>query len=264
MRTHLFTTLMLATATLLASSSLAFSDEQVNTAAFVVEGRLHRGEQQQPYMTTRTVFHGNRAYDQLPNTTRTTVFDFENRLAYLADTKRSIRTDITFRRVVEQLAQLNKYAAEGGGLIAFLAQPTFVHEFHPNSSTITLSSPWLTYVAEGHQSSSDTTERFLEFADWSAQLANVVHQSPYPAQARLELNEDLRKRNWRVTKVTRTGGPRSPKLGTVLCKRSYRMELSKQEIDFIRATEKQLKEFKRVAFSDYFSDEVSRALAAKK
>ncbi len=264
MRTHWFTTLLLATANLLTVQSLAFSDEQVNTAAFVVEGRLFRGEEKQPYMTTRTVFHGNRAYDQLPGTTRTTVFDFEKRLAYLTDTKRSVRSDITFTKVLEQVAQLNKYAEEGGGFIAFLAKPTFVHEFHPFASTVTLSSPWITYTAEGHQSSSDITERFLEFADWSARLANVVHQSPYPAQARLELNEALRKQNWRVTQVTRTGGPRSPKLATVKCQRSYRTELKEQEVDFIRATEKQLKDFKRVAFSDYFSVEVSRSLAAKK
>lgn len=139
-----------------------------------------------------------------------------------------------------------------------------MREWDAPNSTVTLSSPTLTYVAKGQQSSSDIVDRFAEFADWSRRVSNVVNRSPHPAQARIELNKELRKYHLRVSRVTRTGGPKARELGTIRCERTYRMELSDSDRDLIREAEKSLKKFKRLSVSEYLGIGKLSKVAMKK
>lgn len=258
--------LLLAVVMSLSIQSLVLSEEEVNRSDFVVESSVFLGEKKKPLQETMTVFHGSRAYDRTAGVAKLAVFDFDERVVFLADEKQKRRTHISFENLLRCQANINQRALTHGGFAAFLASPKFIieHEFHKTQSTITLSSPWLTYSATGKQSAADVVERLLEFADWSARLGNLESRIPYPAQARIELNKVLKAKNWQVTQVTRTPGPRIPKLPPLRCERKYAMELGARELDFIREAENALKKFRAVEFSDYVSDENSNRVAAKR
>lgn len=243
--------------------SLSLSDEEVNRNDFVVTGAIYKGEETKPWLQSTTVFHGYRAYDQLADSPKLAIFDFDQRKVMLADQRRKLRTHISFQSLLRCQTSISRKALSLGGLAAFLASPKFVREFD-GSGSITLRSPWLTYKAEGRQSASDVVGRFLDFADWSARLANLESGSPYPAQARIELNKELRSKNWQVTRVTRTPGPREPNLVKLRCDRKYQMHLGASEQNFIREAEKALENFEPVEFSDYVGIEKTPRVASKK
>lgn len=253
---------LLALVMSLSFQSLALSEEEVNRNDFVVESSVFRRDEKKPLQQTRTVFHGARVYDRLAESKSIAVFDLDDRIVYMGDENRKVRTAITFQHLLRCQEVLSREATKYGKFSAFLANPKFVVEFRPPRS-ITLSSPWMTYAATGHQSAADVVERYLDFADWTARLANVVNGSPYPAQARIKLNDELRKKNWQVTQVTRTAGPREPDLPKLKCETKYRMELRPSDQDFIREAENALKNFRAVEFSTYVSGEKSQRVASK-
>lgn len=248
-----------------ADESLAVSADQVNTDVFSVDTAVFDGDEKKPFVRTKTLFSGKKAYDKVDGTNSVVVFDFERRTIRLLDNVRNVQTGLPFDVVRKFQTDLqSKILSEGKGLGAFLANPTFIREFDASNSTISLRSPWLTYTAKGNQSAADEVERFIEFADWSARLGSILNPTAPPARARLELNEALKKHNWRVTHVTRIGGPRARKLGTVRSEHEYRREFSTSDEDLIRDAEKDLKNFKQVSFDAYHNVGKSPRVATKK
>lgn len=247
-----------------ADEGFAVSEEDVNGGPFVVESRVYTGQDDKPVMQTTTVFHGRRAFDRPHgNVANSTKFDFEQQLVSLIDERRQAFAVISFGDMLRFQAELRARAQKRDGLGAFLANPTFVREFDVTSSTIKLSSPWITYEAQGRQSTTDDVERFHEFADWSARLASMVSPSGPPAQARLELNAALKKRNWRVTQVTRRGGPRARHYGLLRSAHEYRDQLNENDLRLMEAVEKNLKEFKEISFSELHALQNSRTAGTK-
>ena len=255
-------TLTSSSPSLRADQSLAVSDEQVNT--FAVDTQVFVGDAKKSALQTRTVFRGRRAYDRISDSQSTAVFDFENKVVRLTDQRRKLQTGISFDEILRIQAEIRRSAESIGGLSEFHANPKFIREFDASNSTITLSSPWMTYSAKGFQSASDLVERFIEFADWSARLNPVLNPKAAPAQARLKFNSALKDQNWQVTHVTRTGGPKAVGLGRVRSEHQYRKVITQRDEDLMLDAEKQLKEFDRVKFSAFIGSKKSERVATKK
>ena len=248
-----------------ADEGCTVSEEDLYGQPFIVDSRVYVGNDREPAVQTTTVFHGRKAYDRLRGALgSSTQFDFEQQLVSLVDERQEVFAIISFREILKFQAELRARAQKRDGLGAFLANPTFVYELDATSSTIKLSSPWLTYEATGRQTSSDVVERFAEFADWSSRLASMLNSSAPPAGARLELNSALRKQNWQVTQVTRRGGPKALQSGLLRSEHDYRDELAEQDIRLMKEVEKNLEKFREISFSEFHRLQNSGSVGVKK
>lgn len=244
--------------------SLAASNDSVNRTVFSVNTAVYVGSENQPAIRTVTRFFGSQAIDEVLDSDRPiSCFNFDTQTVTLLDRRSKKRATVSFTDLLRFQAQLTVSAEKAKGLGAFLARPTFVREFDASEGTITLSSPWINYKAEGVQASSDMVELFNAFADASSRLASMLSPTAPPAQARLELNKALKNRNWQVTRVTRTGGPRAVELGQVRSEHRYREELSEADQNFIEAAKKDLKSFEDISFSDFRALQNSGRVATK-
>ena len=244
--------------------SLTASNDSVNRTAFSVNTEVYVGAENQPTIRTVTRFLGSQAIDEVLDSSRPiSCFDFDSQTVTLLDRRAKKRASISFSDLLRFQAQLTLSAEKAKGLGAFLARPTFVREFDASEGTITLSSPWINYKAAGVQAPSDMVESFNAFADASSRLASMLSPTAPPAQARLELNKALKNRNWQVTSVTRTGGPRATELGHVRSEHRYREDLTEEEQNFIEAVKKELKSFEEISFSDFRALQNSGRVATK-
>lgn len=245
--------------------SLAVSDEQVNTDGFAMDTSVFFGEKKTADIETSTVFEGRVAYDRLSGANGPIArFDFEGKVIDLLDPVSRTRTSIGFEDVLMFQASLAAKAQQEKGLVQFLSNPRFIREFDATDSTIKLSSSWVTYEAKGSQSPTDMVERFVEFADWSARLTSMMNPHAPPARARLELNAALKKQNWQVKRITRTGGPRAKELGAVHSDHAYRTSLSDSDRALIKLTTNGLNSFAKISFSKYRAARNSGRLVSKK
>ncbi len=250
-----------------AAVSFATSDEQVNTDIFAMHTGVFVGTKKQAVLETETYFQGGKTYDTITTDPNSVIvkMDFDEKAIYLLDPVSKSRTSLTFDQVnnfqsdaiaAVQLEAKNK-------LLEFLANPRFQREFDANAKTQRLTSPWLTYEAEGHQAPGDVVNRYADFATWSAKLSTILVQGP-PAQARIELNQMLKKRNWQVVRVTRTGGPKANELGVVRSEHSYRYAFTEDDENFIQDVEKNLKAYRDIEFFDFRAARNSQRALAKK
>lgn len=248
-----------------ADESLAISGLQVNTDSFAMNTAVYFGQETQPSVRTTTVFLDRKAYDEVAGKDGAIAhFDFETKVIQLLDSTESVKTTIGFDEILRFQAQQSAKAQQREGLGTFLADPRFIRELDAGSSTIKLSSPWLSYQAKGVQSSTGSVERFVEFADWSARLSSMMNPQAPPPQARMELNAALKKHGWQVSRITRTGGPKARRLGVVHSDHTYRDQLTERDLDLIHRTEIGLKSFKEISFSEYLALRNPEHLAVKK
>lgn len=250
-------------------SVLAESNEnlqpELSTTSFGMDTKVFENDLPNPIVETTTVFHNQRAYDVLTGEAGlVSRFDFKLKEIVLLDRQKQVFSRISFEDVLRFQAALEaRVRKKEGSFSAFLAAPRFIREFDASNSTIKLSSPWLNYEAKGTQSPADLVDQFIEFADWSARVASMLDAAP-PANARLSLNDELRKQNWQVSRVTRTGGPKQPNVRTARSEHTYREELSRKDTHLMEGIEKNLKTFREISFSDFRSLRNSPRVAAKK
>lgn len=223
-----------------------------DSQGYAVDTAVFTSGDKDPIMRTTTVFLGDRAYDVVHGSpAKWACFDFENERIHLVSPALNKQSVVSFAQVLEFQSQLRALAIKRGGLAGFLAEPTFIHEFDANRSTIKLSSPWLVYEASVEVAAFDQVERFVKFADWSARAAGMLHPSAPPASARVAFNKALKKQNWLPTRITRSAGPRARTFGVMRSEQAYRHDLSKDDRVLISDIEKKLEEFVTVSFSEF-------------
>lgn len=245
-------------------SSFVVADDQVNTEAFKVETKVFVGNVKQAALETQTLFRGILVYDTILTDKQSVVarFDLAARTVSLLDRQRRIHAALHFDEIEEYHAGACAIAIQRGGLLAFLAGPKFIREFDASDSKIKLSSQWLTYEAIGKQADPNLVSRFVDFADWTKKLSTSLDLG-WPAQARVQLNQALKKQNWQVVRVTRRGGPRARWLGVVHSDHAYHYELNEQDENFMQGVEKDLQAFDEVPFFEFRRMRNSVRVAAK-
>ncbi|WP_437225586.1 hypothetical protein SH661x_004133 [Planctomicrobium sp. SH661] len=163
-----------------------------------------------------TLFHAGKVYDYMDETGEVVIFEpVHHRFVILAKDYRA--TEVPFSELnhflesarTESLtyisklnAQENSNAARLEALVRFQLAPAFQESQNESKQTLELASEHLTYnVKTAKIESTQFVRQYLDYADWAARLNFVLRpNSTYP-EARLKLNDSLRKLELLPTQV---------------------------------------------------------------
>ncbi len=169
----------------------------------------------EPVSTSTTMFHAGRVYDYLSPAGELVVLDLANRQVTLLDTGRRVSTTVDFDEIMhllkrsreEATAYLSELEQEPGGresasLLRFHLSPKFEEVYDTKERRLTLAADRMVYrVSCSEVEEPAHLDAYLKYADWIARLNHVVHpHSPYP-EARIRLDEALRKHGRIPTQV---------------------------------------------------------------
>jgi hypothetical protein len=168
---------------------------RIETDVFVDDGK-------EPAVATLTIFSEGVVYDfLLTGVEEITVFDQQRQRLVLLDTKRKVKTELTFDSVLEYVAQMKVQLSEANRE-TFLAEQLDIRS--DEAEWLTLTNGDVTYRAEG------TSPKFPEaateyqlFADWYARL-NAMREGNPPPFARIRLNAELASRGLVPKTIERT------------------------------------------------------------
>jgi hypothetical protein len=166
-----------------------------------------------------TLFRAGKVYDYIEEVGEVVIFEplmhrflilgrnysaTEVPIAELNQFLESARTES--EEYIEKLSKENNpQAARLAARVQFQLHPEFQESFDEGTERLTLSGTALSYsVKTAAVKSSPAVTQYLEYADWAARLNFVLHShSNYP-EARLKLNESLRRRGLLPTQVDLT------------------------------------------------------------
>jgi hypothetical protein len=155
-----------------------------------------------------SLIHNGRVYDYVQSADEVVIFDpVEKRFTILSDS-RKLSTRITFDEirhlmdsrgpktreyVDELLASGTPSAKQIAASIQFQLDPKFSQTFDNMRGTLVLSSPSFTYRVETRKwNDPEQVERYLMYADWTAQLNSILHPGSLFPEPRMALNKALR------------------------------------------------------------------------
>jgi len=163
-----------------------------------------------------TYFHAGSAYDYMPDVGEVVIFEpIHSRFIILGDDYSA--TEVSFAEVnhfletaqtetVKYINELSvsseKNALLNSKLLQFQLAPDFRETFDPNTNQLSMTGSYLSYNVKATKvESPNIVLQYLEYADWAKRLNYVLHPQPTLPNARLQLNEALRKRQLLPTEV---------------------------------------------------------------
>jgi len=163
-----------------------------------------------------TLFHAGKVYDYMKETGELVIFEpIHHRFVILG--KDYIATEVPFAELnhflesarsesLEYLSKLNPEenanAARLEALVRFQLSPVFEETENPEKQSLSLTSEHLNYnVKTARIESTQFVRQYLDYTDWAARLNFVLRpNSTYP-EARLKLNDSLRRLELLPTQV---------------------------------------------------------------
>ena len=169
---------------------------------FAIETEIFSSESKQAQASNVTIFSDDKVYDfSLIPDHSVTVFDPMSKRFTVADGRYRIQASLTIDELIRFVATEQTRAADLDiELIRFAANPNFEIEFDESTGQLDLISPVWSYHVETTRIDDDQLDRYNEFAKWFTQL-NALFR-PIPPSIRMELNEQLAKRNSFPTRVS--------------------------------------------------------------
>lgn len=167
-----------------------------------------RPGQPKPISHSLTLFHAGKVYDYMEETGEVVIFEpVHHRFVIL--NKDYTATEVPFAELnhfldaarADSLNYLRKIQMQGNpnadrldALVRFQLNPTFEEQEGPNGQSLELKSDHLTYtVKTARIDSTQYVRQYLDYTDWAARLNFVLRpKSTYP-EARLKLNDALRR-----------------------------------------------------------------------
>lgn len=161
-----------------------------------------------------SLMHNGRVYDYVDSADEVIIFDsVEKRFTILSESHK-MQTRITFdeirhlmdsrsprtKQYIEELMASKKPSAKRiAESIQFQLNPKFSQTFDPMKGTLVLSSPSFTYRVETAKWNDPMqVERYLTYADWTAQLNSILHPGSLFPEPRMVLNQALREQEDRM------------------------------------------------------------------
>lgn len=203
-----FWCLFLSTGTLARAQGL-----QVSTQVYDIS----RGESQTaaPVVSSSlSLMHNGRVYDYVDAADEVVIFDPSEKRFTVLNMSRNIATQPTLEEIRHMLnglepgtrAYLEDQVRFGDDSsirmsesIHFQLNPRFSESFDPMRGTLVLASESFTYRVETRRwAETEQVERYLTWADWTAQLNAVLHPGSLFPKPRMALNEALRKHGNRM------------------------------------------------------------------
>lgn len=155
-----------------------------------------------------SLMHNGRVYDYVDSADEVLIFDIVEKRFSILNESRGMTTRITFDEIrhmmdgreprtqeyIEELLASNKPSAQNiARSIQFQMNPKFSQTFDPMKGTLILSSPSFTYRVETRKWADPTqVERYLTYADWTAQLNSILHPGSLFPEPRMAVNAALR------------------------------------------------------------------------
>ena len=157
-----------------------------------------------------TIFHAGRAYDYIDSVKEVIIFEPKQNRFTIINSSRSLMTTVDFdelRQILkvarhETEQYLEQLALKNDGKIPASAQtvsaqlePAFTEKWDKATGELSLHNNSIRYSASCVVASDPSIhEAYLSYADWMARLNFVLHPQTLFPEARLSLNESLRKR----------------------------------------------------------------------
>lgn len=233
-------------------------------AGFGMETEVRDESTRQLAARLTTLFVGPMVYDVVHgNPPHLARFNMSDTSVDLIDRKRRVQANIQFSHLLTFQSALEAKARRverNHELGKFLAEPSFSKEYDATHSKLKLTSPWLTYEADVESEDPDVVRKLTDFADWSARLAGIMSPVSPPPAPRLVLNQELRNRDWRAVRITRTGGPRRVMSSVHRIRRS----LTTNDHALVLGIEKDINDFRRVLLAEFLEPAVAAQVARKK
>ena len=152
--------------------------------------------------------HNGRIYDYVDAADEVVIFDPVERRFTILNTSRGLVTTLTFdeirhkmdslepktKQYIQELRAAGTPAAERmADAFEFQLHPKFEQSYDATQELLVLSSPSCTYRVETRPwEEVDQVERYLAYADWTAQLNFILHPNSLLPEPRLALNSALR------------------------------------------------------------------------
>jgi hypothetical protein len=165
-----------------------------------------------PICQTLTIFSDTMVYDFIyggekkenQEIAEVTVFDMSAQRVILLDVKRSLKSVLSYKQLVELTTQMKVATTEKDAVYYFAAHPGFKHDFNAEKLELLLKSENMIYFVQCQKAEQTTAvERYREFADWSARL-NACRPGNLPPFARMELGRQLASHDLLPQKIERT------------------------------------------------------------
>lgn len=172
-----------------------------------VHTRIYAADNPEPIVRSLTMFHAGRVFDYIEPAMEITIYEPAIRKFTVINKNRQLRSQISQDQIRHYLGAVQDDAVKllnsppqginrkTLDLIGFQLQPQFTTEYDPSKNQLTLSSPeWKYVVKTMSPQTPEVVEKYLQVADWTAQLNSVLHpKAPLPAP-RMALNRELRQR----------------------------------------------------------------------
>lgn len=156
-----------------------------------------------------TLFHAGKVYDYIDAAEETVIYEPSHSRFLILNKRHNLATEITHDEIRRFLDLADKHAREillagergdqssqtDFELLEFQLLPEFVLHEETKANKLTFTSPLVSYtVTYADPPSPEHAQAYLKSADWTAQLNAVMHPAALLPQARLRVNEELRKR----------------------------------------------------------------------
>lgn len=157
-----------------------------------------------------TLFHAGKVYDYVDSAKEVTVFEPSHHRFTLLNERRRTVAEVSqdeirqflglveqegWKRLETEQERTGASQLKSLGWLKFQLKPEFQISFDPAKSTLTMAERSGRYLAEGQvPPSKEVVESYLRFADAAAELNSVLHPQAALPKPRLQLNEELRKR----------------------------------------------------------------------
>ncbi|MBD3674849.1 MAG: hypothetical protein HUJ26_15135 [Planctomycetaceae bacterium] len=164
-----------------------------------------------------TIFHAGRAYDYIDSVKEVIIFEPKQNRFTILNYSRSLITTVNFdelRQILkvarhETEQYLEQLADKNGGQLPESAksvfsqlEPDFAEDWDSQTNELSLHNASIRYTASCVEADDISIhEAYLSYADWMARLNFVLHPQTLFPEARLKLNESLRKRKMYPTQV---------------------------------------------------------------
>lgn len=205
--------LAIAVATIsLASINAAAQDFSVYTRVFDLDSK----DSNVPFLRTQTVSHAGKVYDAIPVAGEITVLERAHDRIWIVNPDKGCMVRVEFDelrhllrmaedRLIQRLQELESQSEVSHDVLEalrFQLRPSFQTEFDPAKNRLRMTSKYISYdVSVQPCDQTEAVKRYLNYADWASQLNYVLHPQPFFPTLRLELNEQLRRRNLLPTRV---------------------------------------------------------------
>ena len=234
----------------------------------------------QPVASSLMLFHAGKVYDLIVPGHEVTIYESTLSQFTILNSRRQLRSELSQSEIRRFLGmaetEVRKHLGapfEDGSTVSrkaieilqFQLQPSFDVTYDPAKTHLALSAPEFQYVVDGIvPKTENVADKYLNVADWTAQLNSVLHPQSLLPEPRLALNQEMRRRGI-VPKSVELRVGSNPEVH-LIAKHEWTWSLMETDRQLISDWEKQLQDpkFKRLSFQKFQQEMLTTETAKRR